>query len=141
MFTIYTDVQHAQLGTRYQGFSIGLRTRCPPGPGRDPERKKRADYWKHARSKRLTSGSLVTLVLTPSGSFVVCLANLVSTAEDIPESAKHSADYIQVKPTLVDPEVEIESFKKKIAIDASTFALLIDNGVMFEPVRQFLKTK
>lgn len=141
MFSIYTDVQYAQLGTRYQGFSIGLRIRCPPGAGRDPDRKKRVDYWKHAGSKKLTSGSLVALVLVSRGSFVVYLANLVSSAEDISESAKHSADYIQVKATFFDPEVEIEALKKeKITIDANTFALLIDNGVMFESVRPFLKT-
>src|ERR1700710_522256 len=63
IFTVYTDVHYAQLSTRNQGFSIGLKIRCPPGPGRDPERKKRVEYWKHAGSKRLSSGSLVALVL------------------------------------------------------------------------------
>jgi hypothetical protein len=141
IFTVYTDVQYAQLGTRSQGFSIGLAIRSPPGPGRDPDPKKRVEYWKHAGSKRLTSGSLVALVLVSRGSFVVHLANLISNAEDISESAKHSEDYIQVKATFFDPEVEIEALKKdKITIDSNTFALLVDNGIMFESVRPFLKT-
>ena len=141
MFTIYTDVQYAQLSARSQGFSIGLTIRTPPGAGRDPDSKKRADYWKHAGSKRLTSGSLVALVLVSRGSFVVYLANLVSSAEDISESAKRLEDHIQIKATFFDPEVEIEALRKeKITIDTNTFALLIDNGVMFESVRPFLKT-
>ena len=141
IFSVYTHVNYAQLSTRPQGFAIGLSVRCPPGAGRDPDWKKRVDYWKHAGSKKLSSGSLVALVLVSRGSFVVYLANLVSSADDISESAKHSEDYIQVKATFFDPEVEIEALRKeKITIDANTFAILIDNGVMFESVRPFLKT-
>ena len=141
IFTVYTDVQYAQLSTRSQGFSIGLNIQSPPGPGRDPDSKKRVDYWKYAGSKKLTSGSLVALVLVSRGSFVVYLANLVSTTEDISESAKRSIDKIQVKATFFDPEVEIEALRKeKITVNTNTFALLIDNGIMFESVRPFLKT-
>lgn len=141
IFNVYTDVHYAQLSTRSQGFAIGLTVRCPPGNGRDPDLKKRVDYWKHAGSKKLTSGSLVALVLVSGGSSRAYLANLVSSAEDISESAKHSKDYIQVKATFFDPEVEIEALRKeKITIDTNTFAILIDNGVMFESVRPFLKT-
>ena len=141
IFNVYTDVHYAQLSTRSQGFAIGLKIRCPPGAGRDPDWKKRVDYWKHAGSKKLTSGSLVALVLVSRGSSVVYLANLTSSADDIAESAKHSEDSIQVKATFFDPEVEIEALKKeKITIDTTTFAILIDNGVMFESIRPFLKT-
>ena len=141
MFNVYTDVHYAQLSTRSQGFAIGLKIRCPPGSGRDSDWKKRVDYWKHAGSKKLTSGSLVALVLVSRGSFVVYLANLVSSADDIAESARHSEDSIQIKATFFDPEVEIEALRKeKITIDAGTFAILVDNGVMFESTRPFLKT-
>ena len=141
IFNVYTDVQYAQLTTRPQGFSIGLNIRSPPGPGRDPSSKKRVDYWKYTGSKRLTSGSLVALVLVSRGSFVVYLATLVSTSEEISLSAKHSEDHIRVKAIFFDPEVEIEALRnEKISIDTNTFALLIDNGVMFESVRPFLKT-
>jgi len=141
MFNVYTDIHYAQLSTRSQGFAIGLTVRCPPGAGRDPELKKRVDYWSHAGSKKLGSGSLVALVLVSRGSFKAYLANLVSSADDIAESAKHSEENIQVKATFFDPEVEIEALRKeKITIDESTFAILIDNGVMFESVRPFLKT-
>jgi len=141
IFNVYTDVHYAQLSTRSQGFAIGLKVLCPPGNGRDPDWKKRVDYWKHAGSKKLTSGSLVALVLVSGGSSRVYLANLVSSTDDISESAKHSEDYIQIKATFFDPEVEIEALRKeKITIDMNTFAILIDNGVMFESVRPFLKT-
>lgn len=141
IFNLYTDVRYAQLSTRSQGFTIGLVIRCPPGPGRDPDWKKRVDYWKHAGSKKLSSGSLVALVLVSRGSSRVYLANLVSSADDVAESAKHSEEDIQIKATFFDPEVEIEALRKeKITIDTNTFAILIDGGVMFESVRPFLKT-
>ena len=141
IFNVYTDVHYAQLSTRPQGFAIGLNIRCPPGPGRDPDWMKRVDYWKTAGSKKLTSGSLVALVLVSRGSSMVYLANLVSSADDIAESAKHSEGSIQVKATFFDPEVEIEALRKeRITIDMNTFALLIDTNTMFESVRPFLKT-
>src|SRR6266571_3536126 len=92
IFNVYTGVHYAQLSTRSQGFAIGLRIQRPPGPGRDPDWKKRVDYWKHPGSKKLTSGSLVALVLLSRGTFMVYLANLVSSTEDISESAKHSEE-------------------------------------------------
>lgn len=141
IFTVYTEVHYSGLSTGPRGFSIGFRIRCPPGAARDPESKKRVDYWNYAGSKRLTSGSLVALVLVSRGSSKAYLANLVSSVNDIAESAKHSAEYIQIKARFFDPEVEIEALRKeKITVDANTFALLIDNGVMFESVRPFLKT-
>ena len=141
IFNVYTDVHYAQLSTRPQGFAIGLNIRCPPGPGRDPDWMKRVDYWKTAGSKKLTSGSLVALVLVSRGSSMVYLANLVSSADDIAESAKHSEGSIQVKATFFDPEVEIEALRKeRITIDMNTFALLIDTNTMFESIRPFLKT-
>ena len=141
IFTVYTDVHYARLGAGPRGFSIGLIIRSPPGGARDPEPKKRADYWKYAGSKRLTSGSLVALVLVSRGSSKAYLANLVSSVEEIAQSAQHSAEYVQIKARFFDPEVEIEALKKeKITVDTNTFALLIDNGVMFESVRPFLKT-
>ena len=141
IFNVYTGVQYAQLSTRAQGFAIGLTVRCPPGPGRDPSGIKRVEYWNHAGSKKLSAGSLVALVLVSRGSFRAYLANLVTSVDDIVESARRSEEYIQVSATFFDPEVEIEALRKeKITIDDNTFAILIDNGVMFESVRPFLKT-
>ena len=141
VFSLYTNVHYAGLSAGSRGFSIGLRVQSPQGSARDPESTKRVDYWNHAGSKKLTAGSLVALVLVSQGSYKAYLATLVSSTKDIAESAKHSKDFIQVKATFFDPEVEIEALrKKKITIDANTFALLIDNSVMFESVRPFLKT-
>ena len=141
IFTVYTQVYHAGLSTGPRGSSIGLIIRCPPGAARDPEQKKRVDYWKHSGSKRLASGSLVVLVLVSRGSSKAYLANLVSSVDDIVESAKHSEDFIRINARFFDPEMEIEALRReKITIDTNTFALLIDNGVMFESVRPFLTT-
>jgi len=141
IFNVYTHVHYAQLSTRSQGFAIGLLIQCPPGPGRDSDSKKWVDYWKHAGGKKLSSGSLVALVLVSRGSSRVYLANLVSSADDVAESSKHSEENIQIKATFFDPEVEIEALRKeKITIDMNTFAILVDCGVMFESVRPFLKT-
>ena len=141
IFNAYTDVHFAGLSTRPQGFSIGLTLRCPPGPGRDPSAKKRFEFWMHAGSKRLASGSLAALVLVSRGSSKAYLANLISSAEEIAKSSTGSNEYIHVDATFFDPEVEIEALRKeRITIDNNTFALLIDNGVMFESVRPFLKT-
>jgi hypothetical protein len=141
IFTVYTDVHYMHLSTRSQRSEVGLKIGCPPGPGRDPDSRKRVEYWKHAGSKKLTSGSLVALVLISRGALTVYLANLVSSPDDISESARFSKDHIQVKATFFDPEVEIEALRKKrISIDKNTFAILIDNDVMFESVRPFLKT-
>ena len=141
IFNVYTGVQYAQLSTRAQGFAIGLTVQCPPGPGRDPNGSKRVEYWNHAGRKKLTAGSLVALVLVSRGSFKAYLANLIASVDDVAESARNSEEYIQVRATFFDPEVEIEALRKeKITIDMNTFAILIDNGVMFESVRPFLKT-
>ena len=141
IFNVYTGVRYAQLSTRAQGFAIGLTVRCPPGHGRDPSGDNRVEYWNHAGKKKLTAGSLVALVLVSRGSFRAYLANLVSSVDDVAESARRSEEYIQVAATFFDPEVEIEALRKeKITVDANTFAILIDNGIMFESVRPFLKT-
>ena len=141
IFNVYTDVRYSHLSTISQGLVIELDVRCLPGPGRDPYWEKRIDYWKNAGSKKLSSGSLVVLVLVSRGSFKAYLANLVSSVEDIAESARYSENYIQIQATFFDPEVEIEALRKeRITIDENTFAILIDNGVMFESVRPFLKT-
>jgi hypothetical protein len=140
-FSVYTDVHYAGLSRKSQGFSTGLTLRCPPGPGRGSDTKKRLDYWKNAGSKRLTSGSLVTLVLVSRGSSKAYLANLASSADDIAESAADSTECIQVNVIFFDPEVEMDALRKeRITIDENTFALLVDNGVMFESIRPFLKT-
>ena len=141
IFAVYTDVHYAGLSVEPQGFCVRLSIRCPPGPGRDPDMRKRRDYWLNAGSKRLTSGSLVALVLVSGDSTRAYLANLVSSAEEIAGSAITSAGYIRVNATFFDRGVEIEALgKEKITTGTNTFALLIDNGGMFESVRPFLKT-
>ena len=44
IFNVYTDVHHAQLSTRPQGFAIGLNIRCPPGL--DEKGRLLEDRWK-----------------------------------------------------------------------------------------------
>ena len=141
VFAVYTDVHYAGLSVGPQGLCVRLSIRCPPGSGRDPDMRKRRDYWLNAGSKRLTSGSLVALVLVSGGSTRAYLANLTSSADEIASSAITSADCILVNAAFFDRDVEIDALRKeKITTGADTFALLIDNGGVFESVRPFLKT-
>jgi hypothetical protein len=45
-----------------------------------------------------------------------------------------------VRVTFFDPEIELRALKReKITHDASTYAFLVDNSIMFESVRPFLE--
>lgn len=137
-FKVYTDVHYARLSTGPQGVAIRLKIRCPPGPGRDPDWKKRVDYWKNPGRKKLTPDSLVALVVVSRGYPTVYLANLVSSAEDIAGSARYLEDSIQVKATFFGPEVKGWAFRKE-KIDTDSFAILVDSGVMFGSVQPTLE--
>jgi hypothetical protein len=141
MFHVYTNVQFAPVTAERDGFTIGLLLDSPPGAARDAQHRKREDYWKHAGSKKLSSGSLIALILVNRGQASVHLGTLVSSSQEIAESSKASESQIQVRAEFFDAEIQLQALKRqRISVDRSTFALLIDNNVMFESVRPFLKT-
>lgn len=138
-FYLYTGVRFALVKAERRNFTVGLQLDAPPGGARDKNRNKRAEYWDH--SKRLQRGSLVALVLISSGQFQVFLGTTMSTGADIGESAKADADNIQLRISFFDAEIELMALRRHpITINSSTYAVLLDNSIMFEAIQPFLRT-
>ncbi|KAH8981146.1 hypothetical protein EDB92DRAFT_2055683 [Lactarius akahatsu] len=138
-FQLYTGARLAPLRAERRNFTVGLTLDSPPGAPRDENGKKRAEYWEH--SKRLQQGSLVALALISPGRSQVFLGTIVSQGADIAESAKPDANTIQLRISFFDAEIELMALRcQPISIDKSTFAVLIDNQIMFEALNPFLRT-
>jgi hypothetical protein len=138
-FYLYTGVRFAPVKAERRNFSVGLLLDVPPGGARDQQGRKRAEYWDH--SKRLQRGSLVALVLISSGRFQVFLGTTISTGADIGESAKADANTIQLRISFFDAEIELMALRRQlITINSSTYAVLLDNSIMFEAIQPFLRT-
>ena len=138
-FYLYTGVRFAPVKAERRNFTVGLLLDAPPGAARDKNGKKRAEYWDH--SKRLQRGSLVALVLISPGRFQVFLGAIISTGADIGESAKADANSIQIRISFFDAEIELMALRRQpISINTSTYAVLVDNSIMFEAIQPFLRT-
>ncbi len=138
-FQLYTGARFAPLRAERRNFTAGLMLDSPPGAPRDQNGKKRAEYWEH--SKRLQQGSLVALALISPGRFQVFLGTIVSNGADIAESAKAKEDTIQLRISFFDAEIELMALRRQpISVDKTTFAVLIDNKIMFEALNPFLRT-
>lgn len=138
-FYLYTGVRFAPVKAERRNFTVGLILDTPPGAARDKIGKKRAEYWDH--SKRLQRGSLVALVLISPGRFQVFLGAIVSTGADIGESAKADVKTIQLRISFFDGEIELMALRRQpISINTSTYAVLVDNSIMFEAIQPFLRT-
>ncbi|KAH9032058.1 AAA domain-containing protein [Lactarius pseudohatsudake] len=122
-FQLYTGARFAPLRAERRNFTVGLTLDSPPGAPRDENGKKRAEYWEN--SKRLQQGSLVALALISPGRSQVFLGTIVSQASNF----------------FFDAEIELMALRcQPISIDKSTFAVLIDNQIMFEALNPFLRT-
>jgi hypothetical protein len=138
-FYLYTGVRFAPVKAERRNFTVGLLVDAPPGSARDKNGKKRAEYWDH--SKRLQRGSLVALVLISSGRFQVFLGTTISTGADIGESAKADANTIQLRISFFDADIALMALRRMpISISTSTYAVLLDNSIMFESIYPFLRT-
>jgi hypothetical protein len=138
-FNLYTVVRFSPVKAERRNFTVGLLLDAPPGGARDQDWKKRAEYWDH--SKRLECGSLVALVLISANQFQVFLGTTTSTGTDIGESAKANANFIQLRISFFDAEIELMALRRQsITINSSTYAVLLDNNVMFESIHPFLRT-
>ncbi|KAH8998232.1 hypothetical protein EDB86DRAFT_821723 [Lactarius hatsudake] len=138
-FQLYTGACFAPLRAERRNFTIGLVLDSPPGAPRDPNETTRAEYWEH--SKRLQQGSLVALALISPGRVQVFLGTTVSDGADIAGSARANEETIQLRVSFFDPEIELMALRRQsISIDKSTFAVLIDNNIMFESLHPFLQT-
>jgi hypothetical protein len=138
-FHLYTGARFAPVKAERRNFTVGLLLDAPHGAARDQSGKKRAEYWEH--SKRLQHGSLVALILISPGRSQVSLGTIISMGADIGESAKADAKTIQVRISFFDAEIELMALRRQsISINKSTYAVLLDNNIMFESLRPFLRT-
>ncbi|KAI9445911.1 hypothetical protein H4582DRAFT_2052050 [Lactarius indigo] len=131
------EVIFAPLKAERRNFTVGLVLDSPPGAPRDEDGRKRAEYWEH--SKRLQQGSLVALALISPGQFQVFLGIIVSRGAEIAESTNENT--IQLRISFFDVEIELMALRRQpISVDESTFAVLIDNKILFEALHPFLQT-
>ncbi|KAH8976901.1 hypothetical protein EDB92DRAFT_1938185 [Lactarius akahatsu] len=138
-FQLYTGACFAPLRAERRNFTVGLTLDSPPGAPRGQNGTKRAEYWEN--SKRLQQGSLVALALISPGRFQVFLGTTVSGGADIAEFAKTNEETIQLRVSFFDAEIELMALRRQpISVDKSTFAVLIDNQIMFEALHPFLRT-
>jgi len=138
-FQLYTGARFAPVKAERRNFTTGLLLDPPKGSARDQSSKTRAEFWEH--SKRLQHGNLVALILISPGRSQVFLGTIASTGADIAESAKADAGTIQLRISFFDAEAELMALRcQPISIDSSTYAVLLDNGIMFESVHPFLRT-
>jgi hypothetical protein len=138
-FHLYTGVRFGPLKAEHRNFTVGVFLDAPRGGARDKSGKKRSEYWDH--SKRLQRGSLVALVLISPGCLQVFLGTTVSTGADIGESAKANADTIQLRISFFDAEIELMALRRQpISVNTSTYAVLLDNNIMFDSIQPFLRT-
>ncbi|KAI0313808.1 hypothetical protein OF83DRAFT_1248643 [Amylostereum chailletii] len=138
-FQLYVNARFAPVLAERRTFTVGLTVNSPNGPARDPSAKKRKEYWEHG--KRLQHGSLVALVIVSRGSTRIHLGTIMSMGEDIGESARPSPEEIQFRVSFFDAEVALRALRREnISRDASNFALLVDNNIMFDSIRPFLET-
>ena len=139
-FQVYTNVEFSPgpPEAKRSGVCVTLLLDAPPGgAARDKDARKRYAYWEH--SKRLQGASLVALVIVSNGTTRAFLGVVASYSKDIAESTKHHPNRIQLRVSFFDVDVELMALRgERLCTGKSSYALLVDNGVMFESVRPFL---
>ncbi|KAF5352576.1 hypothetical protein D9756_006113 [Leucocoprinus leucothites] len=140
-FHIYTNVEFlaGPPEARRNGVIVTLIIDAPPSPAaHDKDAKKRFAYWEHSR--RLQGSSLVTLIVVSHRTVHAYLGVAASYGQNIAESAKLEKGRIQLRVSFFDSEVEFMALRgQRLNVNRDTFAVLIDNSVMFESVRPFLQ--
>ncbi|KAI9068435.1 hypothetical protein FKP32DRAFT_1561707 [Trametes sanguinea] len=140
-FQLYTNVEFHKEPPMAQrrGVTVTLVLDAPAaGSARDKDAKKRYDYWEY--SKRLQGSTLVALVVVSNRTVKAYLGVVASYGKDIAESAKRDKDRIQLKVAFFDADVELMALRgEQLSKGPSSFAILVDNSVMFESVRPFLE--
>ncbi|KAL1948599.1 hypothetical protein VTO73DRAFT_10405 [Trametes versicolor] len=140
-FQIYTNVEFLEQPpiAQRRGVCVTLVLDSPAvGSAREKDAKKRYDFWEH--SKRLQGSSLVALVVVSDRAIRAYLGVVSSFGKDIAESSKHAKDRIQLQVAFFDADVELKALQgERLCKNASSYAFLVDNSVMFESVRPFLE--
>ncbi|KAI0696188.1 hypothetical protein BC835DRAFT_1272285 [Cytidiella melzeri] len=136
-FHVYTSVRFSPMKAERRGLTVGLLLDAPKA-ARNDDRKKRYAYWEH--SKRLQSGSLVVLIIIAGETIRSYLGVVSSNSKDIAESSKASEDIVQIQVSFFDSEVEWMALRNEnMSNNASSYAILLDNSVMYEASRPFLE--
>ncbi|KAH9008021.1 hypothetical protein EDB84DRAFT_1584586 [Lactarius hengduanensis] len=124
-FQLYTGANFAPLRAERRNFTVGLVLDSPPGAPRDPNGKREPNI-----------GSILSAC-----NKEVFLGTTISNGVDIAESAKANEEKIQLRVSFFDAEIELMALRRQpISVDKSTFAVLIDNKIMFEALHPFLRT-
>jgi hypothetical protein len=120
-------------------FTTGLLLNTPPRGACDQSEQKQLEFWQH--SKHLQQGNLVALVLISPGTFKVFIGTIQSTGADIAESAKADAETIHLQISFFNAEIELMALHgQQISVNLSTYAVLMDNSIMFTSLHLFLQT-
>ncbi len=142
MFYVYTNVEYSPLQAERRGFTVGLVIDAPPSDrARHSDPKIRQEFWEHAGPRRLSSGSLVVLVVAHLRRLKTYVGTVSSWTDDIVESSKAHQSRIEIRVKFFDPDVELGALRQeKITVDEHRFAFLVDNNIMYESIRPFLET-
>ena len=139
-FQIYTNVEFlaGPPEANRNGVAVTLVIDAPPfEAARDRDAKKRFGYWEHSR--RLQGSSLVVLMVISDHTVRAYLGVIASFGKSIAESSKYDKGRIQVRVSFLEPEVESMALRgERLNCTQESFAVLVDNGVMYESVRPFL---
>jgi hypothetical protein len=138
-FHLYTGTRFVSVQVERHNFTVGLLLDTPPGGACGQREQKQSEFWQH--SKCLQQGNLVALVLISPGTFKVFIGIIQSTGADIAESAKADAETIHLRISFFDAEIELMALcGQQISVNSSTYAVLVDNSIMFTSLHPFLRT-
>ena len=140
-FQVYTDVEFIAKPPEVNRSEVvvTLVIDAPPiGAARDEDAKKRFAYWEHSR--RLQGSSLVVLIVVSGHTVQAYLGVILSFGKSIAESSKYDNRRIQLRVSFFESEVELMALRgEPLNFSRDKFAVLVDNGVMFEAVKPFLQ--
>jgi len=140
-FQVYTDVEFiaGPPEANRNEVAVTLVIDAPSiGAARDEDAKKRFAYWEH--SSRLQGSSLVVLIVVSDRTARAYLGVIASFGKSIAESSKYDKGRIQLRVSFFESEVELMALRgERLNFNKDRFAVLVDNGVMFEAVRPFLQ--
>jgi len=140
-FQVYTNVEFlaGPPEANRDGVVVTLVIDAPPSEAaRSKDAKKQFAYWEHSR--RLQGSSLVALMVVSDHTVKVYLGVIASFGKSIAESSKFDKGRVQLRVSFFESEVELMALRgERLNFNKDRFAVLVDNGVMFEAVRPFLQ--
>ncbi|KAH9895168.1 P-loop containing nucleoside triphosphate hydrolase protein [Cubamyces lactineus] len=142
LFNVYTGAQFTNITPSQRGLTVSVTIDVPPGRARATQAKARAHFWESMSSKRLMQGGLIALVWERlDDTTEIHLGTIASSLKDLTDSAKQSADRLDIRIAFFSPEVELRILQElRLPLkERKGTKLLIEATVMFESVRPFLE--